>query len=291
MKFIDSEYKKIKKVMLYCPNKKINNISNIKHALHLNTIDHVKITEEFNAIIDTFRSLNVEVMLIDDTKIGHTSDDYLLNMMYCRDIFFMTPRGAILSQMAYDVRKEETLYAERTLKRNNIPVIAQISSDASFEGADALWIREDLVIIGVGNRTDNKALQEISNILNKENIKCIKLPVNQNVTQHILGTLQIVDKDLAFVRVDIIDPSIIDFLRNNCFNVVPIKENNEIKKKQAMNIVTVAPRKIIMTADCPVTRAIYEKNGVEVFAELKIDELINGAGGLACATNIISREI
>lgn len=57
-----------------------------------------------------------------------------------------------------------------------------------------------------------------------------------------------------------------------------------------MNIVTVSPRTIIMNADCPETKGLYLKAGLTIAAEIRMTQLINGAGGLACATGIISRE-
>jgi arginine deiminase len=58
-----------------------------------------------------------------------------------------------------------------------------------------------------------------------------------------------------------------------------------------MNVVTVAPRRVIMAAGCPGLKRLYEKAGLRVAAEVKISQLINGAGGIACATGILSRDI
>lgn len=45
-----------------------------------------------------------------------------------------------------------------------------------------------------------------------------------------------------------------------------------------------------MAAGCPETKQIYRNAGIEVVAELPILQLINGAGGLACATGILARK-
>ena len=57
-----------------------------------------------------------------------------------------------------------------------------------------------------------------------------------------------------------------------------------------MNIVTVAPRRVLMPDDCPKTKEFYEKNGIQVAGLLNIPELRHGGGGLACATGILERK-
>jgi N-dimethylarginine dimethylaminohydrolase len=210
-------------------------------------------------------------------------------MMYCRDLLFMTPQGAIISSMHADVRKEEVKYAERMLARNNIPVLHTISGSGRFEGADALWVNENSVLVGVGNRSNEEAFEQIKNILQKMNVSCVSLPSYQTKTQHLLGTVQIVDKDMVLIRYEITDKNVIHFFEERNFKVVKVPENIEVTTKQAMNIVTVSARNIIMTAGCPLTKKIFEDAGLKIAAELDFAQLINGAGGLACATGIVGR--
>jgi N-dimethylarginine dimethylaminohydrolase len=92
------------------------------------------------------------------------------------------------------------------------------------------------------------------------------------------------------VRHEITDTQVIATLEAHGMTVVRIPENSEVQSRQAMNIVTVAPRTVVMTAGCPETRSLYESAGVTVAAELELTQLINGAGGLACATGILARE-
>jgi len=287
---LDSEYSRLTSVMLYKPGPEINNYPDSEKIQHLRPIDHAKIALEFDNIIKTFENFGVSVLQINPEPL---TDDrwYLYNMMYCRDLLFMTPEGAITGNMANSSRKDEVLYAERTLKANGIPVLHHISGDGRFEGADALWLNKKCVVVGVGNRTNKEAFEQIKQVLAKMNVDCLSLPSYQTKTQHILGTVQFVDSNLVLVRNEITDKKVSRFLTQQGFKVVNVPENAEVRTQQAMNIVALSPRKIIMTADCPMTKAIFEKAGISIAAELDLTQLINGAGGLACATGIISREI
>ena len=285
----NTEYGKLTSVLLYKPGPEINNYPNPSEIDQLRPIDHTAISAEFDHIIKTFEGFGISTIQIDPSPL---SDDrlYLYNMMYCRDLLFMTPEGAILGNMANSSRKEEILYTERTMKTNGIPVLHKISGDGRFEGADALWVNKKLVVVGVGNRTNNEAYLQIKSVLSKMNVDCIPLPSYQTKTQHILGTVQFVDHDLVLVRNEITDKEVSRFLKEHHFNIINIPENIEVRTKQAMNIVTIAPRSIIMTADCPETKEICVKAGISIAAEPDLTQIINGAGGLACAVGILGRE-
>jgi N-dimethylarginine dimethylaminohydrolase len=285
---ISSEYDKLSSVILYKPGIEIENYPDPAGILHLRPIDHSAIASEYTAIIATFKALGVTVTLIDPAPID-TDNLYRFNMMYCRDLFFMTSRGAILAKMANDIRAEETLCAAQTLRNLGIPLLHTVSGDGRFEGADALWIRKDLVLVGVGNRTNELGYHQIRDVLQQQEVKCAAIPSSQVTTQHLLGSVQIVDQKLALVRHEIIDPEVVRFLEGHGFVVVKIPENREVQTRQAMNIVTIAPRTIIMTANCPMTRSLYLKAGLTIASELDLTQLMNGAGGLACATGIVAR--
>jgi N-dimethylarginine dimethylaminohydrolase len=244
--------------------------------------------QEFSAAIAAFEALGIKVTLIDPTPLD--SDPWhRYNMMYCRDLFFMTPHGAIIASMANDVRVKEPRYAAHSLKTLGIPLLHTVSGEGRFEGADALWLNDKLVVVGVGNRTNCEGYEQIRVVLGQQGVECVALPSTQATTQHLLGSVQIVDRDLALVRHGIISTDVINFLEEQGFAVVKIPENREVRIRQAMNIVTVVPRTIFMSAGCPETKLLYQEAGLKIAAELELTQLINGAGGLACATGILAR--
>jgi len=286
---LHSEYGRLSSIILYKPGNEIGNHPQPAAIQQLRPIDPQMMDREFTATIDTFATLGVQVNRIDPSPLD-PDRAYLYNMMFCRDLFFMTPAGAILASMAHETRRSEIRYAARTLQRLGVPIIHEVCAAGRFEGADALWINAQLVAVGVGNRTNVAAFEQIRKVLATLGIDSVPLPSHQQVTQHLLGSVQIVDRNLALVRCSITDPKVTAFLRQHDFSIISIPENREVTTQQAMNIVTVAPRCIMMTADCPATRQIYLDAGLTIAAELQISQLINAAGGLACAAGIVCRE-
>jgi N-dimethylarginine dimethylaminohydrolase len=286
--FLDSEYLSLKTVLLCNPSFKTGNTYNPKKSLHLKKVDFVAMNEEFKEIIVLFKKFGIKSYLIDPQKMPHTSSRYLLNLMFTRDLFFLTPKGAIVSRMASFVRRGEVKYAQRALKKLGVPIRKVIQGRGAFEGADALWVSPRMIAIGVGNRTNSSGFKQVKEELSGDGIQCVRLPPSSG-TPHLLGAVQIIDKNLAMVRMGLVKPQVVSFLRENRIGIIRIPENEEVKNKQAFNFVTVAPRKIIMPAACPRTKEIFQKHGVEVLADVFITQLINAGGGLACATGILAR--
>jgi N-dimethylarginine dimethylaminohydrolase len=200
----------------------------------------------------------------------------------------MTVKGAILSRMASVIRRDEATYAKRALKKFRVPIRKAIQGDATFEGADALWVNPRMVAIGVGKRTNNCGFEQVKEELKRYGVKCVSFPAPFG-TLHLLGALQLIDKNLAVARTGLIGTGIASFLKENKIKVIEIPENNEVKNKQALNFITIAPKKIIMPAFCPDTKMILRRHGIEIAAEVPVTQLINCGGGLACATGILSR--
>ena len=284
----NSEYGQLDSVLLHRPGPETGTYPDPSRIQHLAPIDHHALMCEFDAVIACFENLGIVVNLIDPTPVNEDTW-YHYNLMYCRDLFFMTPHGAIMASMANAIRRAEPLYAARSLESLGIPLLYSVTGDGRFEGADALWLNEHVVVIGVGNRTNQQGYEQIRAVLEQQGVSCVALPSCQSVTQHLLGSVQIVDRNLALVRDKIIDCDISRFLRESGFEMVAIPESSEVHLRQSMNIVTIAPRTVIMTSCCTETRKMYLKAGLKIAAELDITQLMCGAGGLACATGIVAR--
>lgn len=285
---LNTEYRSIQAVLLHKPGPEIAEITNPSDVQHIKKINSRVMEKEYLNIVQVFKDLNIQTFFIDPEKLENGDDQYVYNMMYTRDLLFMTPRGAVICQMAGRVRKDEVRYAERTLKNIGVPILAAVKIPATCEGADVLWLNENCVIIGVGNRTNMHGLNQLYGILEPQNVRVISIPVPPQI-QHLLGVLQFIDKDLALIRGEVVDPKIKTILKNEKISLINIPENEETTHRQAMNIVTISPRKILMPTDCPQIKKIYQDHGIKVMAEIPISQLINGGGGLACAISILSR--
>ncbi len=285
---VDTEYKPLRVVLLCQPHPRIGDITDPSTVLHVKRMDPAAAKQEHLGIAETYRKLGIAVHFIKVDQKTTGDDRFLYNLMFTRDLFFMTPRGAIMAKMFSDVRRHEVTYAKKVMGRLGIFVRKVIEGNATFEGADALWVNEKLVIVGVGKRTNEAGFIQIREELKKDGIACIKVPAPRGAL-HLLGAVQWVDACLAVVRVDALAPEIVKVLKRYHIKMIKLKDNLELTRKHAMNFVTIAPKQIIMPAGCPQTKKHLQGFGIKIAAEVRIAQLVNGGGGLACATGILSR--
>ena len=286
--FVNSEYKPLKAVLLCQPCPEIENSDNPLEVLHLKRIDYAGIKKEYEQIVKVYKKLKIKVLSINSKKIENTDDRHVFNLIFTRDLFFMTPRGAIMAKMFSDIRRDEVQYAERTLISRGVCIRKSIQGSGTFEGADALWVNDHLVVVGIGKRTNAIGFQQLEKELKRDGIRCVGVPAPVD-TLHLLGALQFVDSDLALVRIDLVQKEVINFLKKNKISIIAIPENTETVKRQAMNFVVAGPKKIIMASHCPQTKKNCKRASIKIAAEIPLTQLVNGGGGLACATGILAR--
>jgi len=171
----------------------------------------------------------------------------------------------------------------------DVPVLRTVSDDGTVEGADALWVRPDLVLVGTGNRTNASGLRQLAEVLAPSGVYVVGVPLPSRV-QHLLGVLQLVDRDLAVVRGELLGPEARAVLSGAGVGLIELPETPEVGHAQAMNFVTLAPRRILLADDVPGTRRLLERAGVEAAGTVRVAELRKAAGGLAYATGILARD-
>lgn len=290
--FVNSDWNFLRAVVLYFPDPSTPTVDDVNAIQHLEQINYSLLHKQMNKLSDCYKQLGINVFPIKSGNYlskGFEKQD-LNNLIFVRDLFFMTPEGAILARMGSMVRAGEEKHAARTLAELGVPILRTISGTGTFEGADALWICSNLVLIGVGNRTNEAGYHQVKSCLELQGTECVKVPLPLHI-QHLMGILQFVDRDLAIVRGQLLSSGFVEFLRGFGMHVVSLDETASITRGLAMNFVTVAPRKIVMAAGNPGTKSLLEDNGIEVVEELEVSELIKGAGGIGCTTGILHRDL
>ncbi|SDT72998.1 dimethylarginine dimethylaminohydrolase family protein [Actinoplanes derwentensis] len=210
------------------------------------------------------------------------------NAMYVRDLFWMTGEGALISRMASPARTGEELQAQELCTWLHIPVLRTISGAALFEGADALWLRPDLVAVGIGRRTNRAGAESIAEEAHRQGAETVFLDVPAGI-QHLLGTMQVLDADLLAIRSERLDPDGQHRLLEHGFDLIDVPETPEVVNGYAFNFVVIGTRRVVMTDGSGDLRAVLAARGVDCAAVVAVPELFRGAGGIACATGILAR--
>jgi arginine deiminase len=209
--------------------------------------------------------------------------------MFCADLVFMTREGAILARPAAEQRAGEERWVAARLANLAMPILRTLTGTATFEGADAMWLDAATVVIGRGLRTNQSAIEQISQVLAETGVStlAVDMPV---ATMHLMGMFRVADKDLAVCWPRRTPHALVVALRERGFEVVLVPDEMEAERGRAMNFVTLGPRRILMVEGCPQAQRFYEKLGIECRTTPAF-ELSKAAGAVGCLTGVLRRQI
>ena len=140
---VDSEYGLLHDVLLCAPdNFRWLPTSSISKATLASgaTFDHGLAARQHAEMVDAYTGAGVNVHYLE-------ADAALPYQVYARDSSFMTPYGAVVTQMAQWWRRGEYAPVIRFYQENEIPIFGMVTA-GSFEGGDFDVIEPGCVLIG-----------------------------------------------------------------------------------------------------------------------------------------------
>ncbi len=280
---INAEWTRLQSVLLHPPGPELTALDNPESAQLLEIPSWKLARQQHDAIAQAYRDVNVTVHYVEPEGVPSP------NQIFCADLFFMTPEGAILARPASTVRAGEERWIARRLADLGIPILQTLRGNAIFEGADAHWLDELTVLIGRGLRTNDEAITQITSILNEMNVEVIAvdLPIG---TMHLMGILRFLAQDLALAWPYRLAWRAVEALRKRGYQIIYIPDEAESTIGGALNFVTLGSREILLAAGNPITQEFLETQGV-ICHTVEVAELLKAAGGIGCLTGILQREL
>ena len=276
-----SEWAPLRRVLLHRPGAELSHVADADSAQMLALPDAGAAAQEHDALAALYRSLGVDVAYVEPAC------EPPPNLMFVADLLFMTPAGAILARPASTVRAGEERWIARRLADLGIPILRSVAGTAVFEGADAMWLDPQTVLIGRGLRTNREGAAQVTATLAEQGARAIVVDLPHGA-MHLMGQIRIVDRDLAYVRSHGVSWSTIDALRQHGFEVRYFPDEHEMAEGDAHNFVTISPRRIVMPAGNPISEAAYRADGIECITT-GIPELRKAAGAIGCLTGVLHR--
>lgn len=280
---LDSEWNTLKAVLVHCPGEELKiNAEDPESALMLEALDIELAREQHKQMCDTYAKQGVEVHHLMPNQPAKP------NHMFCADQLAMTPQGAILGRPAGQARAGEEVCVARRLADLEIPILRTLTGNATFEGADLMWLNENTAMIGKGHRTNQSAIDQISSTLGE--IGCNTITVDLPFgTMHFMGMLRIADKDLAICWPRRTPLATVTALQDLGYQVVFPDCEDDAQSYRAMNFVTLGPRKILSVSGLDRFEPFFDNLGIE---NIKVDtaEISKAAGNVGCLTSVLARE-
>ncbi len=279
---IDSEWRRLTAVALRRPGAEIA-VDDIDASQFLGALDLGRAQAEHDALADAYGAQGVEVIEVGDVPRPSP------NRMFCADLFVMTPQGAILGRPASTMRAGEEVAVAAALAGARVPILKTLTGQATFEGADLMWLDGETANIGRGLRTNGRAIDQIATLMAEIGCGLIAVDLPYG-TMHLMGMLRITDADLAIAWPRRTPHAAVMALRERGYQVAFLPGEGEASSNKALNFVTLGPRRILMPAGNPGVRGFYQGLGVEVI-ETPMGELRKAAGAVGCLTGVVGREM
>ncbi|MFR1725433.1 dimethylarginine dimethylaminohydrolase family protein [Emergencia timonensis] len=278
---ISSQCAPLKSVLLRRPGSEINEFS-WEEARFREGIDPDKFREAHQRLVDVYEENGVKVYFLDEQREDRP------NAVYCRDLMFMTPEGAIIARPALPVRRGEEVAMAKTLAALNIPIVKTITGTGTFEGADCLWVDRKTAILARSSRTNEAGYNQVAQVLREQGVETILTVPIPYTNAHLDGIMNFVDTDKAIVNTRQVPYDVVEYLMNRGYNIIDAPDQDEARFSLGLNIVALRPGVVIQAQGNPKTKEALEKNGVEVIS-LDFDEILKGWGSVHCCSATLCR--
>ena len=296
-----------------------------KKELVLKTMEGIKLIEINRAKRD------VEKSLVD--LVSEESDflaDPMPNLYFTRDPFASCGNSAILNKMYSVTRSRETIYAEYIFRYHpdyKIDKLYDRYLPYHIEGGDVLNLNEHILAVGISQRTEAGAIDQLAkNCFKDPNCKidtilAFNIPVSRafmhidtvftqidydKITFHpgIMETLQVFeitegdipdsDEDLNVVEVKGSLEEILEKYLGRKITLIPCAggEKTSAEREQwndGTNTLCIAPGVVVVYNRNNITNNILREHGIKVF-EMTSAELSRGRGGPRCMSMPLVRE-
>ncbi|MEM7172227.1 MAG: arginine deiminase family protein [Pseudomonadota bacterium] len=248
-------------------------------ARHGYVFDKAEAIRQHGEMVSAYESADVTV---------HTlpADEALPMQIYARDSSFMTPYGAVVTQMAKPWRRGEYSSVLRFYLENGIPIYDMVSA-GSFEGGDFDVIEPGCVLIGHGEeRTQEVSAKQVGGWFEKEGWEVRYAPIDPFYVHIDLMVCMLAEK-LAAVCLDTTEPDIVDWLKSKKIEIVPVNFRDTMNL--GCNVVSLGNDRILSTAASKDLNDRLRALGFQVY-DPEVSMLTRGGGGVHCLCQALRRD-
>ena len=278
---VASEVDTLKAVLMRRPGKEIESFDAEAVRFSDEPIDIELMRMQHDAVADVYRQNGVAVYYVEEQREDRP------NAVFCRDLVFMTPEGAILTRPGMAARRGEERYVAKALADLGVPIIKTVSGDGMFEGANAMWVDRHTCVVSTGSRCNQSGYEQVKNELERMGVTVYHMQQPYS-NIHIDGIMNPASNDIIMLHASQIPYDIVDMLKKKGYKILEVPSQTELREHFSCNFVALEPGRILMPEGSPRAQELLEKNGIKV-QTINVSEIIKGKGALHCITAFLKR--
>ena len=236
--------------------------------------------EQYNEMVSAYESAEVNVHILEN-------DPELPYQIFARDSSFMTPFGAVITNMAQPWRKGENFRAIETYAKLDIPIYDYVTA-GTFEGGDFNIIEPGCALIGwegSEGRSDEKAALQIKKWFESEDWEIFTIDIDPFFVHIDLMVVMLAEK-LAAACLETTDPSVIDWLNSKKIRVIPVPFTETLSL--GCNVVSLGKDRVMLPENAYTLTKALRAEGFTIYNP-RIDMIAQGGGGLHCMCQSLRR--
>lgn len=278
---VSSEVDDLKAVLMRRPGKEIERFDSNEVRFREN-VDVELFRKQHDDLAQIYKDHGIKVYYVEEQRVDRP------NAVYCRDLMFMTPEGAIITRPGMAARRGEERYIAQTLAKIGVPIVRTINGDGIFEGANAMWVDRKTVILATSSRTNRSGYEQVEYELKRMGVQDIlhmQIPYS-NI--HIDGLLNFASNDVVMVHAQQVPYDICDALKRKGIKILEAPSTKEVVETLGCNFVAIKPGLVVQPANNPLCKEMLENNGIKVIS-LEMSEFLKGRGAVHCSTAFLKR--
>jgi N-dimethylarginine dimethylaminohydrolase len=273
--FCMSEYDVLKRVILCQPQyMTIRDVINETQKHFKNEGIHIeRALEQHGEFVKTLKDHGVEVILLPYHK-------KYPEQVFTRDIGFTLGQTIFVAKMATDIRAGEEDVLKQWLEDEEISYFNL--AEELIEGGDVI-IDQETIYVGLSNRTDLKAAEQLQRLLNQFTI--IPIPFKEKYL-HLDCVFNVISPEVALIYPNALTQEDIDLFSSR-YDLIEVSEEEQFQL--CTNVLNIGNKQIL---SLPVNKNVntqLRNRGFEVI-EVDITEIIKSGGSFRCCTLPILRE-
>ncbi|MGV3465054.1 MAG: dimethylarginine dimethylaminohydrolase family protein [Heyndrickxia sp.] len=273
--FCMSEYDVLKRVILCQPQyMTIREVINETQEHFKNEGIHIeRALAQHGELVKTLEANGIEVILLPYHK-------KYPEQVFTRDIGFTLGHTIFVAKMATDVRAGEEDVLKQWLEDEEISYYNLV--EERIEGGDVV-IDQDTIYVGLSNRTDKKAAEQIQRLLNQFHV----IPISfKEKYLHLDCIFNVVSPEVALIYPKALSTKNIEFLASR-YELIEVSEEEQLQL--GTNVLSLGNNRVLSLPVNKKVNAQLRNHGFQVI-EVDITEIIKSGGSFRCCTLPILRE-